>query len=117
MNRRGHLAHRDIASSRDLEPDAIEVWKLDTSSYDSVSKFAESATRDIGHFDIALLNTGVYHTTESFDKDTGYGESAQINCLSAILLVVLPLPAMKAKQSRIQHGPGRIAIVWSGATR
>ncbi|XDG05402.1 hypothetical protein ABKA04_005017 [Annulohypoxylon sp. FPYF3050] len=110
---KGELARQDLASGRDLKSDAIEVWKLDMASYDSITMFAERAIREIEHLDIAILNAGVYHTTEIFNKNTGYEESAQINCLSTILLAILLFPAMKPGQSHTQPSPGRIVIVSS----
>ncbi|KAI1213168.1 uncharacterized protein F4807DRAFT_312920 [Annulohypoxylon truncatum] len=110
---KGELARQNLVSGRNLKPDAIEVWKLDMSSYDSVTIFSERARNSIEHLDIAVLNAGVYHTAENFNENTGYEESVQVNCLSTVLLAILLLPIMKPKQSCTKSSPGRIVIVSS----
>ncbi|KAI0879963.1 NAD(P)-binding protein [Annulohypoxylon maeteangense] len=108
---RGEKARQELNSTRNIPPDIVQVWKLDISSYDSISTFI-SRVKGLENLDIAILNAGVYKFTESFSS-TGYEESVQINYLSNILLMILLLPIIKEK--RIGSAPGQICLVSSDA--
>ena len=108
---RGQSALAELSRGRDLKPNAIEVWKLDLSSYDSVIKFAERA-KSLEHLDLVILNAGIFKVTEAFHSGTGYEEDVQINYLSNTLLISLLLPTLIAKK-RSTSAPGRIVLVSS----
>lgn len=106
---KGETARASLREGRKLEDSIIEVWKLDLSSYDSVTKFAERA-RTLEHLDIAVLNAGVYKVEFTTNTVTGYEEDVQVNYLSTALLTILLLPIIKAKKV---GESGRITIVSS----
>ncbi|KAK4981118.1 hypothetical protein LTR66_001479 [Elasticomyces elasticus] len=107
---KGEAARSELLAGRKLHPDAIEVWPLDLSRYDSVTKFAERANT-LEHLDIAIMNAGLYKVEKSINPATGFEEDVQVNFLSTALLAILLLPVVKAKRSG--YGPGRITIVSS----
>lgn len=107
---KGETARKQLSTGRSLAADAIEVWKLDLSSYDSIVKFAERANT-LNCLDIAVLNAGVYKVNLTFSPATGFEEDVQVNYLSTALLTILLLPILKAKKS--SPTPGRITIVSS----
>ena len=107
---KGEAARQDLSQGRDLKPDAIEVWKLDLSSYDSITAFAER-TKSLERLDLAILNAGIFKNSEVFHATTGYEEDVQINYLSNMLLTTLLLPVLIAKKR--DNTPGRIVLVSS----
>ena len=104
---KGEAARTNLSAGRSLEAGAIEVWKLDLSAYDSITKLAERAS-SLERLDIAVLNAGVYKVNMTFNAATGY---VQVNYLSTSLLTILLLPVLKAKKSGT--APGRLTIVSS----
>ena len=107
---KGEVARQELFRGRDLKANAIEVWKLDLSSYDSVIAFAERA-KGLERLDLAILNAGIFKNLEAFHATTGYEEDMQINYLSNMLLIVLLLPTFIAKKSG--NASGRIVLVSS----
>ena len=107
---KGETARKELSAGKSLAPGAIEVWKLDLSSYDSIVKFAERA-HTLERLDIAVLNAGVYKVNLTFSPATGFEEDVQVNYLSTALLTILQLPVLKAKKSGTT--PGRLTIVSS----
>ncbi|KAK3933622.1 short-chain dehydrogenase reductase [Diplogelasinospora grovesii] len=87
---------------------AIEVWKLDLSLYDSIVSFAER-TKSLERLDIVVHNAGVQKMTLEVNKSTGHEEVMQVNYLSAALLTILLLPVLQEKNTPQQ--PGRLVIV------
>ncbi|KAI0976121.1 NAD(P)-binding protein [Xylaria arbuscula] len=108
--RKGAVASDDLASGRNLKPDAIEVWHLDYSSYDSITSFADRA-RDLERLDIVVLNAGVYRIPRVI-LPTGHEEDIQVNYLSTALLTILLLPILEVKR-RPDAQPGRLTVVSS----
>ncbi|KAI0437182.1 hypothetical protein F4803DRAFT_539856 [Xylaria telfairii] len=108
--KRGAIAREDLASGRALEPDTIEVWPLDYSSYDSVTSFAKRAN-GLKHLDVAVLNAGVYRIPHAV-LPTGHEEDIQVNYLSTALLAILLLPILEARR-RPENSPGRLTVVSS----
>jgi NAD(P)-dependent dehydrogenase (short-subunit alcohol dehydrogenase family) len=107
---KGEAARTNLSAGRSLEAGAIEVWELDLSAYDSITKFAERAS-SLERLDIAVLNAGVYKVNMTFNAATGYEEDVQVNYLSTALLTILLLPVLKAKKSGT--APGRLTTVSS----
>ncbi|KAJ4304908.1 hypothetical protein N0V90_000436 [Kalmusia sp. IMI 367209] len=106
--KKGEVARQDLAHSQKLtSASMIEVWKLDLSSYSSVSDFAERA-KGLPHLEIAILNAGLYQFTESF-ATTGYEEDFQVNYLSNMLLTLLLIPTIRDK--RMGKVTGHIVVV------
>ncbi|KAI1306377.1 NAD(P)-binding protein [Xylaria venustula] len=107
---KGVAASEDLTSGRNLEIDAIEVWHLDYSSYDSITSFADRA-RDLETLDIVVLNAGVYRIPRVI-LPTGHEEDIQVNYLSTALLTILLLPILEIKR-RTDAQPGRLTVVSS----
>jgi NAD(P)-dependent dehydrogenase (short-subunit alcohol dehydrogenase family) len=106
---KGEIARQDLARGRNLPSDAIKVWQLDLSSYDSISSFVDRA-RGLKHLDIAVLNAGIYKVFENFSP-AGYEEGVQINYLSNVLLLISLLPVLQEKKRG--NKPGRLVLVSS----
>ena len=54
----GEEAKHDIESTTRCNPDVIEVWPLDLSSYESVKSFADRASK-LPRLDVLLENAGI----------------------------------------------------------
>ncbi|CAJ2512841.1 Uu.00g009600.m01.CDS01 [Anthostomella pinea] len=107
---KGKKASAELSAGRALKTGAIEVWKLDLSSCDSVLAFAERA-RTLERLDVVVLNAGLNKLTFSLNPSTGHEESIQVHYLSNTLLLMLLLPIIKAK--RQQGKPGRKVLISS----
>ncbi|KAF2177779.1 NAD(P)-binding protein [Zopfia rhizophila CBS 207.26] len=106
--KKGETAREDLARSEKLvSASMIEVWKLDLSSYSSISDFAERV-KGLDHLDIAILNAGLWKVTESFST-TGYEETIQVNYLSNVLLTLLLVPVIRDK--KVGSDAGHIVVV------
>lgn len=105
---KGEAARQDLSRGRDLKPGAIEVWKLDLSSYDSIIAFSERA-KSLELLNLVILNAGIFKVSEVFHGTTGYEEDIQIKYLSNMLLLTLLLPVLIAKKRG--NTPGRIVPV------
>lgn len=110
--KRGTLARENLASGGDLNPDAIEIWHLDYSSYDSITSFADRA-KGLESLDIVVLNAGVYRIRR-VTLPTGHEEDVQVNYLSTAFLTILLLPILEAKR-RPGAKPGSLTVVSSSA--
>ncbi|KAI0159864.1 retinol dehydrogenase 12 [Hypoxylon sp. FL1284] len=73
---KGQNAKRALLHGRSISDDAIEVWRLDLQSYESITAFAERA-RGIERLDIAVLNSGVSKQFFDLTPSTGHEESIQ----------------------------------------
>ncbi|KAF3766602.1 hypothetical protein M406DRAFT_38676 [Cryphonectria parasitica EP155] len=108
---KGKAAAANLSSSRDLAPNAIEVWLLDHSSYESVVSFAERA-KSLDRLDFVNLNVGIILTKRTFNNNTGHDECIQVNYLSTALLALLLLPVVKEKMAN-QAKPSGITFTSS----
>ncbi|KAH0489954.1 hypothetical protein TgHK011_001442 [Trichoderma gracile] len=106
---KGEAARKKLLADTGAAPEEIEVWNLDLSSYDSITKFAERA-KALDRLDIAILNAGLFQAKETFNPATGYEQCVQINYLSSMLLMTLLLGALKPKPGA---PPGRLVLVSS----
>ncbi|KAI1125340.1 NAD(P)-binding protein [Nemania abortiva] len=91
---KGERAREELARGYYLEPDSIQVWKLDLASYDSCIDFVDR-TKKLDNLNIAILNAGLF----------------KINYLSTMLLAALLLPVIRDRKSG--PGPGHLVIVSS----
>ncbi|KAF5679151.1 short-chain dehydrogenase reductase reductase family [Fusarium heterosporum] len=89
----------------------IDVWKLDMSSYDSISEFS-TRCESIPRLDVAILNAGMGSMVHHLNKATGHEETIQVNFLSTMYLAMLLLPILQAET--LGSKPGRLTIVNSG---
>ncbi|RBA21817.1 hypothetical protein FPRO05_00164 [Fusarium proliferatum] len=90
---RGEAVRQDLIQEGNVTDDMVQVWKLDLSSYQSITAFAANAKK-LYNLNIAILNAGIYKVSEAFSP-TGYEEGMQINYLSNILLLISLLPIIK----------------------
>ena len=107
--KKGAAARDDLAKGA---PGAnIEVWKLDMSSYDSVTGFAQRCST-LSRLDFVILNAGVFKMKLEINQSTGHDEVVQVNYLSTALLTILLLPVLAEKKEKTPK-PSRIVIVSS----
>lgn len=110
---KGRAASADLLAGRkDAQPDTVEVWKLDLSSYDSVVAFADRAAKTLTRLDVAVLNAGFGPAKRIVNAFTGHDEIIQVNYLSTALLAVLLLPIAKRVRPS-QPQPTRITLTLS----
>lgn len=112
---KGHAARETLLSqtSQQLGDNAIEVWVLDLSVYDSVVTFAERAN-SLERLDLVNLNAGFAPIKQTINEHTGHDEVIQVNYLSTALLAMLLLPVIKDKQARgSQPSPSRLTFTSS----
>jgi len=94
---KGKTARTNLLRGRNLlADDAIEVWKLDMLSYESITAFVERV-KTLERLDIAVLNAGIMKQTHEVASSTSHEESIQVNYLSTALLTILLLPILKVK--------------------
>ena len=106
---KGNAAKTSIESSTN-QRGAVEAWELDMSSYSSIKRFADRASR-LERLDIAVLNAGVYSTTYT-QSQYGWETDLQVNTLSTALLSLLLL--RKLKDSKTADHTPVLEIVASG---
>ncbi|KAI9726927.1 MAG: hypothetical protein M1828_000275 [Chrysothrix sp. TS-e1954] len=82
-------AHKSPAA----DPDAIEVWQLDLSSYASVQAFAARAENKLERLDVVVENAGI--ATQTFRLMEDNEATLTTNVVSTFLLALLLLPKMK----------------------
>lgn len=111
---KGKAAAHKLWLGRSLELDAIQVWALDLSVYESVVAFAERAMR-LSSLDIVNLNAGFAPATRMFNEHTGHDEVIQVNYLSTALLAILLLPVIETKRAN-QPEPTRITFTTTEAS-
>ncbi|KAH8646939.1 putative retinol dehydrogenase 12 [Tricladium varicosporioides] len=109
---KGQAARTHLLSRRQLEDGAIEVWKLDMASYESVATFAERA-KNLERLDIVILNAAIMRVVHALVASTNHEETLQVNFLSTALLTILLLPIFEARKPL---EPGRIVWVQSDIT-
>ncbi|KAJ3577737.1 hypothetical protein NPX13_g2829 [Xylaria arbuscula] len=110
---KGHAAAAKLTSDLNLEPDAVLVWSLDLSSYDSIIAFTDRVRGNLERVDMVVLNAGMWSPLDrSFNKHTGHEEDIQVNYLSNALLLILLLPIVKEKKVN-QSQPTHITLVSS----
>ncbi|XXH01609.1 hypothetical protein Hte_007969 [Hypoxylon texense] len=107
---KGEAAKKDLACGQVGETCMIEVWELNMSLYDSISKFVDRV-KTLDRLDIVILNAGVAKLSLELNPHTGHEEVIQVNHLSTSLLAILLLPVLKDKNPPPQ--PGRLVIVSS----
>jgi len=88
----------------------IEVWKLDLSTYDSVTAFAQRCNT-LSRLQFVILNAGVFKVKLEINESTSHEEVMQVNYPSTALLTNLLLPILKERNTPAH--PGRITIVSS----
>lgn len=100
---KGEIAKNDIVESTQCDPDIIEVWKLDLSSYESVKDFAERATKALDRIDVLLENAGVALVRWDWVEDNEL--TVTINVVSTFLLAFLMLPKLKETATKYKTRP------------
>lgn len=105
---KGQQAKEELAqiSSKSI----IEVWELDSESFESVTQFGQRA-QTLDRLDAALLNAGV-SKVEWSQSPTQHEASIQVNHLATALLSLTLLPPLK-RTSRTTQRPSRLTITTS----
>ncbi|KAJ4287712.1 hypothetical protein N0V90_012415 [Kalmusia sp. IMI 367209] len=110
---RGEAAAANLRASH---PNAkIEVWLLDMCSYDSIMAFARRVSTELSRIDMVLLNAGLMKLSFNTVASTGHEEIFQVNYLSTWLLVLVLLPALKAKGPP-DNQPAHLTVVNAALT-
>lgn len=92
-------------------PDArIEVFLLDTESYDSIKNFIKCCEA-LPHLNIAILNAGLMNRAFEVNLSTRHEKTLQVNYLSTALLAALIVPVLQAKHHATDSG--QLTIVGS----
>ncbi|KAK7210860.1 hypothetical protein V2G26_018038 [Clonostachys chloroleuca] len=99
----------ELSRGRSLPENAIEVWLLDYSSYDSIIAFTER-TRSLERIDIVILNAAMMPVKQTLNPETGHDESVQVNYLGTALLTILMTGVIKDKP---ESQPARITVTGS----
>ncbi|KAJ5692544.1 hypothetical protein N7462_001967 [Penicillium macrosclerotiorum] len=106
---RGHQTKTEL-EQRTNRPDAIQVWELEMSSFESVRRFAHRANQELPRLDVALLNAGLWNR-EYIKSPENWEETLQVNTLSTSLLALLLLPKLRA--SSTDADPTHLSVVSS----
>lgn len=107
---KGETAKRSIVQLTKCDPEIIEVWSIDLTSYDSIKAFAERADRDLDRVDVLLENAGVASVVWNFVQD--HERMVAVNVISTFLLAFLMLPKLKATAAKFDTRP-RLTVVSS----
>jgi len=113
---RGDEAAKALSSNPKIDTSSqkIEVWKLDLSKYESITRFAERVGTLDAIPDIIVLNAGVLKVNPAFNASTGHDEDVQTNYLSTVFLLILLLRIIKTKKpAGTALSPPHIALVSS----
>ncbi|OJJ03945.1 hypothetical protein ASPVEDRAFT_43415 [Aspergillus versicolor CBS 583.65] len=106
----GETARQDIESSTG-RPNAVEVWQLDLSDYDSVVSFAERA-QSLPRLDAVIENAAM--ATPDFELAAGHERTITINVISTVLLAILLLPKLRQTARDYPTAPPpRLSVVVS----
>ncbi|OJJ52470.1 hypothetical protein ASPSYDRAFT_51893 [Aspergillus sydowii CBS 593.65] len=87
----GEAARQDIESSTGRQ-NAVEVWQLDLSDYDSVLSFAERA-QSLPRLDAVIENAAI--ATQDFELAGSHERTITVNVISTVLLGILLLPKLR----------------------
>ncbi|KAI4249551.1 MAG: hypothetical protein LQ352_005583 [Teloschistes flavicans] len=108
---KGEVAKRDIvASVQGCREDAVEVWPLDLTSYESVRRFAAKAQRDLNRLDVLLENAGLM--TQRWQVAEEDELHVTTNVTSTFLLGLLLLPKLQETAVKYNVRP-RLVVVAS----
>jgi NAD(P)-dependent dehydrogenase (short-subunit alcohol dehydrogenase family) len=95
---KGKRAAARIQSKTSCSPSALQVWKLDLSSYTSIKEFSERAKRDLPRLDVVIANAGIW--TTKFRKTEDDEETITTNVVSMALLAFLLQPKLSETAHR-----------------
>lgn len=106
---KGEAAKKSIEQSTKCDPQVIEVWSLDLSSYDSVKAFAARASQDLSRIDVLLENAGVAMLRWDWAEDNEL--TVTVNVVSTVLLGLLLLPKLRETASKFNTRPNLTFVV------
>ncbi|KAH6655305.1 hypothetical protein BKA67DRAFT_232994 [Truncatella angustata] len=107
---KGNAAKEEIKTSLN-NPQVVEVWHLDLSSFESVKDFSIRAN-GLARLDAIVENAGVMST--SFVQFEGFEQQITVNVISTFLLALLILPALRRTATQYNVVP-HIVVVSSDA--
>jgi NAD(P)-dependent dehydrogenase (short-subunit alcohol dehydrogenase family) len=90
---KGQRAAADICRTTGLSKDAIHVWQLDLSKYDSIQKFAARVDAELPRLDVVIENAGIL--TENFVWAEDDESTIKTNVLGTMFLAILLLPKQR----------------------
>ncbi len=100
---KGETAKRSIIQATKCNPEIIDVWFIDLTSYDSVKAFAERADRELDRIDVLLENAAVASVEWNTVLDNE--RMVTVNVVSTFLLAFLMLPKLKATAAKFGTKP------------
>lgn len=89
----GETARRDIIATTSAAESSIEVWPVDLSSFASVLKFTQRASRELDRLDVLICNAAI--NTFKFNELEGYESTLTVNVLSTYLMATQLLPVLQ----------------------
>lgn len=99
---KGEAAKKYIdAAEKVTDKDRVKVWKLDMSSYASVTEFAKRCDTELERLDVLAANAGI--NTTSWNITEGHENTITVNVISTFLLSLLLLPKLKATALKYGH--------------
>lgn len=105
----GEAARQDIIQTTRCAPSAIEVWKLDLGSFDSVKAFASRAN-ELPRIDVLTQGAGI--STSKYTTFENHESTITVNVISLFLLTCLMLPKLQRSAKEHSINP-RLTIVAS----
>ena len=108
---KGLNAKKVIEHSFKVDPDVIEVWEVDLSSYESVKAFCKKVN-GLRRVDVVCENAGV--ATPIWEECEGMEKTITVNVISTFLMALLLLPKLRESAARFNMVP-RLTIVSSEA--
>ncbi|KAL5388667.1 hypothetical protein DPSP01_002772 [Paraphaeosphaeria sporulosa] len=108
---KGEAAAASILSSTRATTDAIDVWPLDLSSYDSIKAFGKKL-QTLDRLDAVIQNAGVLTSHWKVEPGLGLESHVGINAVAAVLVGLVALPKLK-ETARETGTTTRLAFVGS----
>jgi NAD(P)-dependent dehydrogenase (short-subunit alcohol dehydrogenase family) len=103
----GEAARKDILSTTNCLAEAIEVWKLDFSSYDLIKAFATRASQ-LPRIDVLIQGAGI--ATAKYVAFEKHESSITTNVIGLFLLSCLLLPKLKASAKEHSITPRLVTV-------
>lgn len=107
----GNAAKAKILADTKANSDAVDVWALDLSNYDSVKAFANRATAELDRVDSLICNAAVAEQTTR--KVEGHVPCITVNVTSTFLLSMLMMPKLRETAKKYSNAVPHIVIVSS----
>lgn len=110
---KGTQAKADLERSLAKAKDAVEIWPLDLSSFESVKEFCTRADT-LDRLDVVVENAGVAMVSPEGTLAEGYECTITVNVISTFLMALRLLPVLRKTALKFNTQP-RLVIVSSDA--